>query len=94
MKDVAYFIGSCLNEDECEAMESQLLDYYFAILNDRIAQKDISVNATELESEWRELYPVALADFHRFIKGWSPGHWKINSYSETLTASVIKSLQS
>jgi hypothetical protein len=93
MKDVAYFIGSCLNEDECEAMESQLLDYYFSVLIDRIAQKKVSVDIVELENEWRELYPVAWADFHRFIKGWSPGHWKINSYSEKLTADVIKNLQ-
>ena len=93
MKDVAYFIGSCLNEDECESMESQLLDYYFSVLIDQVIQKKSRVNAAELESEWRELYPFAWADFHRFIKGWSPDHWKINSYSEKLTASVIKSLQ-
>lgn len=93
MKDVAYFIGSCLNEDECEAMEGQLLDYYFSILIDRIAQKKGTVNTTELENEWRALYAFAWADFHRFIKGWSPGHWKINSYSEKLTATVIKSVK-
>jgi len=93
MKDVAYFISSCLGEDECETMESQLLDYYFSALIGQVAQKNISVNTAELESEWRELYPVAWADFHRFIKGWSPGHWKINSYSEKLTTGVVKSLQ-
>lgn len=93
MKDVAYFIGSCLNEDECEAMESQLLDYYFSALIERVAREKVNVNTAELEIEWRELYPVAWADFHRFIKGWSPGHWKINSYSEKLTTAVIKNLQ-
>ncbi len=92
MKDVAYFIGSCLNEEECEAMESHLLDYYFSALTSQIAQKKISVNTAELEDEWRELYPVAWADFYRFIKGWSPGHWKINSYSEKLTKRVIEGL--
>jgi len=94
MKDVAYFIGSCLYEDACEAMESQLLDYYFSILIEQVTQKKASVNVAELENEWRELYPIAWADFHRFIKGWSPGHWKINSYSEKLTADVIKTLMS
>jgi len=93
MKDLAYFIGSCLNEDECETMESQLLDYYFSVLSNRVAHKKVSVNMAELENEWRELYPFAWADFHRFIKGWSPGHWKINSYSEKLTKRVIESLQ-
>jgi len=93
MKDVAYFISSCLNEDECQALENQLLDYYFSVLVDCVAQKQDNVNTAELESEWRELYPIAWADFYRFIKGWSPGHWKINSYSEKLTAGVIKKLQ-
>jgi len=94
MKDVAYFIGSCLNEDECEAMESQLLDYYFSVLIERVDQRKTSVNTAELEKEWREVYPVAWADFDRFIKGWSPDHWKINGYSEKLTAGVIKNLRS
>ena len=93
MKDVAYFIGSCLYEDDCEAMESQLLDYYFSVLVEQVAQKHSDINTDDLENEWRELYPVAWADFHRFIKGWSPGHWKINSYSERITARVVENLQ-
>lgn len=93
MKDVAYFIGSCLNEIECETMEGQLLDYYFSVLVEQVAHKKLNLNPVDLENEWRELYPVAWADFHRFIKGWSPGHWKINSYSERLTTAVIKDLQ-
>jgi len=94
MKDVAYFIGSCLHEDQCEAMETQLLDYYFSVLTDRISQNKNNIDADELENEWRALYHVAWADFHRFIKGWSPGHWKINSYSEKITSGVIRSLTS
>ncbi|MEM1123996.1 MAG: phosphotransferase, partial [Bacteroidota bacterium] len=30
MKDVAYFIGSCLHEADCERLEHQILDTYFA----------------------------------------------------------------
>jgi len=94
MKDVAYFIGSCLNEQDCEAMESELLDVYFSVLRHRLVDKDLNGNVLELEREWRDLYPVAWADFHRFIKGWSPDHWKINSYSEKVTKRVIEDLQS
>lgn len=94
MKDVAYFLGSCLDEDDCEAMESELLGYYFSALVGRVTQQKVKVDTAELEREWRELYPFAWADFHRFIKGWSPGHWKINSYSERLTAGVIEALMS
>ncbi|QFU77893.1 DUF1679 domain-containing protein [Halioglobus maricola] len=92
MKDVAYFIGSCLREDQCEALEHQLLDRYFSVLCKRIGQEQPGTDVADLEREWRELYAFAWADFHRFIKGWSPGHWKINSYSERLSREVIAAL--
>lgn len=87
MKDVAYFIGSCLDEEDCEAMEQQILDTYFSQLREALGGP-----AEAIEKEWRPLYRVAWADFHRFLKGWSPGHWKINSYSERVTEEVIKEL--
>jgi len=39
------------------------------------------------------LYSVAWTDFYRFLKGWSPGHWKIHSYSERLAHEVVSQLQ-
>lgn len=87
IKDVVYFIGSCLNENDCEHLELKILDTYFAYLHKALGKKNIA-----LENEWRPLYHVAWADFHRFLKGWSPSHWKINSYSERITAEVIKNL--
>ena len=87
MKDVAYFIGSCLNERECERLEAQILDTYFERLQSELKERNEA-----LEREWRSLYRVAWADFHRFLKGWSPGHWKLNSYSERVTAEVINNL--
>ena len=86
MKDVAYFIGSCLSERECERLEPKILDTYFERLHNALGETNEA-----LEEEWRSLYRVAWADFHRFLKGWSPGHWKINSYSEGVTADVINS---
>lgn len=87
IKDVAYFVGSCLNESECERLEAQILNTYFEFLQSALMQRNVA-----LETEWRSLYRVAWADFHRFLKGWSPGHWKINSYSERITAEVINNL--
>lgn len=92
MKDVAYFIGSCLYEEDCEAYESELLDYYFSELKKALATHQPSINAEDMAQEWRGLYHYAWADFHRFLKGWSPGHWKINSYSERITREVIEDL--
>lgn len=93
MKDVAYFIGSCLDEESCAAAESELLDFYFGKLREAITTCDVSIDVDALESEWRALYPVAWTDFHRFLKGWSPGHWKIHSYSERLARQVIEQLK-
>jgi len=90
MKDVAYFLGSCLSDDECEALEATLLDYYFGVLTAAVRQQHPQINPAELEREWRSMFDVAWADFHRFLKGWSPDHWKLNSYSERLTQRVIK----
>jgi hypothetical protein len=87
IKDVAYFVGSCLSEKDCERLEDKILDTYFMHLQNAIGTKNEA-----LEKEWRSLYHVAWADFHRFLKGWSPGHWKINSYSERITNQVIKNL--
>jgi len=92
MKDVAYFSGSCLNEDECESYESDILNYYFQELRAALKKQQRTVDADALEQEWRILYPVAWTDFHRFFKGWSPGHWKTNSYSERVAREVIKKL--
>ncbi len=92
MKDVAYFIGSCIYEEDCKRYETPLLDYYFKELSEAISVKHPNVDRPTLEHEWRNLYPYAWTDFHRFLKGWSPDHWKINSYSEKMARKVIKEL--
>ena len=89
MQDLAYFVGSCYAEAECERLEEQILDHYFTALKTELPDFD---GFAELEDEWRRLYPVAWTDFHRFLKGWSPGHWKINAYSERLAREVIAGL--
>jgi hypothetical protein len=92
MKDVAYFLGSCLDERACAARCDGLLDCYFDALRQALALRQPEVDAVALEADWRALFPLAWADFHRFLKGWSPGHWKLNDYSERLTRAVIASL--
>ncbi len=93
MKDLAYFAGSCLYEDECEKLEQEILEYYFEELEHSLEFNDKQINFSELKKEWKEMYYYAWTDFHRFLKGWSPGHWKINSYSEKISRKVISSLK-
>lgn len=92
MKDVAYFIGSCLDEAACEAKEHALLASYFASLEAALKRRRPGVNPAPVIAEWRELFPVAWTDFHRFLKGWCPGHWKLNSYSERIARQVLARL--
>lgn len=92
IKDVAYFIDSCMDGEQAERMSDTLLDYYFQALKQALRSQNKAVDADGLEGEWRALYPVAWTDFHRFLKGWSPGHWPSNSYSERLASQVIAQL--
>ena len=89
MKDFAYFISSCFSDEQCERRESSLLEMYFGFFRAALANEPL---ADEVEEEWRLLYPFAWADFHRFLAGWSPGHWKIHRYSKRMTEAVLKML--
>lgn len=93
MKDLAYFISSAIEPNECEALEEWILNIYFLALKKALKSHQPLVDVFEIEDEWRELYPIAWADFQRFIKGWSPDHFKINKYSENLTKKAIELLK-
>jgi hypothetical protein len=93
MKDLAYFISSCLDEDDCEQWEEVLLDRYFSALQQALACYQPDIDAARVEAAWRPLYAVAWTDFYRFLKGWSPGHWKIHRYSERLAHEVVAGLR-
>ena len=94
MKDVAYFVSSCLYESDCEEMETALLDIYFEALRSSVAKRHRGVNVSELEDAWRPLYRVAWADFHRFYKGWGNMRFSKNSYSERVSKAVCAMLRS
>jgi hypothetical protein len=94
MKDLVYFMRSAVEPDECEAMEEWILNTYFNALQEALAHYQSAIDSNKVEQEWRELFSVAWADFQRFIKGWSPDHYKINSYSEVLTSRALSYLRS
>lgn len=93
MKDVAYLISSCLSDTECLRQQDTLLDAYFELLEAAVsARSDFQIDFSALESQWRELYRFAWADFYRFLAGWSPGHWKMHGYSDEITRHVLREL--
>nr|WP_152909367.1 oxidoreductase family protein [Mariprofundus ferrooxydans] len=92
MKDVAYFLGSCLSDQEQEQHEALLLECYFNYLRAALVRHAKPVDFDALKAEWRGLFPVAQADFYRFLIGWMPGHWKINDYNKRVAQAVIAAL--
>ena len=89
IKDVAYFLSSCLTDAECEAQAPGYLDTYFALLRAHLPD---DVDKDAVIAEWRGLYPAAWADFHRFLAGWAPGHWKIHRYTRRMSELALAQL--
>lgn len=89
VKDVAYFLGSCLSSSECETHEQEVLDFYFSALKSAL---DPDINFKDLEAEWRKMYPLACVDFTRFLLGWMPTHQKVNEYNLKLVERVLKEI--
>ena len=89
IQDVAYFLSSCLDDAQCEQHAERHLDTYFAELRPRLGA---GIDADDVERAWRALYPAAWADFHRFLVGWAPDHWKIHRYTRRMTREALAQL--
>jgi len=86
MKDVAYLLsGTCVDE-------SSHLNLYFAHLRRALATSAGTVEADALEAEWRALYPIAAADFYRFLAGWAKRHWEREGHGQRIVREVISRL--
>ena len=89
VKDVAYFLSSCLHPDECAALVPRYLDEYFVVLRATLAEKLEPSALDELEREWRDLFPLAWVDLYRFLLGWAPGQYDPDPFSDALVAQVL-----
>ena len=87
--DVVYFLGSAFSSQTLTDFAPLMLDNYFAHIRHALQDRLDQVQLDRLEHEWRRLYPVAWADFERFLMGWSPGHHKLHTYSRTQTTLAI-----
>ena len=90
VKDLMYFLGSCLTSDELVDCADELLDEYFKLLHQALSHYQKDIDGQAIEQEWRSLYSLAWADFHRFLLGWHPEHFKINQYMQKHTTKACK----
>ncbi|NOH78243.1 phosphotransferase [Vibrio sp. RE86] len=93
MKDVALFMSSAIEPEYCEEQEAWVLDSYFKHLRLALKEHQPQLNVDDVEQAWRPMFAIAWADFQRFVKGWSPNHWKINPYTEKLTLRALELLK-
>jgi len=89
VKDVAYFLTSCLSAGELERHAEAHLDEYFDALREALTSHGLAAGSAAVELEWRELYPFACADFYRFLCGWA-GHDAHDAYLERITTEVLR----
>jgi hypothetical protein len=85
IKDVMYFLGSCLNESELTLYADRLLEEYFSILKLAVEHYHVDTDFAALEAEWRKLLPFVWADFERFLIGWATEHNKLNGFMKEQT---------
>ncbi|MGJ8693906.1 MAG: phosphotransferase [Thalassotalea sp.] len=93
VKDLAYLVGSCLHEQQLFEFDDLILPEYLKQLKTALAHYQVTVDFTELSAETTKLYPVAWADFYRFLLGWNPQSWKICHYMKTKAAAGLTDLQ-
>ena len=92
MKDVAYFFDSIWDATACMQRADAALDYYFLQFRAALASRNCTVNGDAAEAEWRALYPLAWADFYRFLDGWAPGRYRVHAYAQRMLDITLAAL--
>ncbi|MEJ2913436.1 phosphotransferase [Pseudoalteromonas sp. C12FD-1] len=78
--DVMYFMTSCFNDEQLHKYADAHLAYYFSQFKRALNVYQPAINADDVIAKWQVLWSLTWADFYRFLAGWSPDHFKINSY--------------
>lgn len=94
MKDVICLLDSCLNLFEVGVEGERYLDFYFREFTSALKLRNVNLDAAAVEQEWRALYPVAWADYYRFLDGWAPGKYPLEGGAENMFAQAVAYLAS
>jgi hypothetical protein len=81
--DLAYLVG-CMGERWCARNADAALDGYFGRLHAWAPD-----GAAAAEAAWRPLWPVAWADFARFMAGWAGEDWRGTATTEPMVRAAL-----
>ncbi|WP_199886186.1 kinase [Pseudoalteromonas sp. T1lg23B] len=90
IQDVMLYFTSVFDNDGLQTNADNLLEYYFSMLSDNLSATCSTQRTQDIVTSWRELWPVVWADFHRFLLGWKPDHFKINNYMREQSHNALK----
>lgn len=90
VKDLMLLLSSVMPDEALITEAEFFVNYYFEHLSNALGTYQPNVDAIEVIEAWKPLYAVAWADFHRFLVGWSPGHWKIGEYCKQQTSDALR----
>jgi serine/threonine protein kinase len=90
--DLAYLAGSALDQSGLEEFGELILPFYLNALKRALLNASATIDFEQLSKEYETLYPVAWADFYRFLLGWNPQSWKVNDYIKQMTEKVLSNL--
>jgi len=80
VKDLAYLAGGCLSDKALFEYDETIVKQYLVQLKQALEHYQSSIDFNELAKEVTKLYPIAWADFYRFLLGWNPDSVKIGGY--------------
>jgi len=86
VKDVAYFLCG-LGDQYLIENANVLIKYYFDALSKNLNKRQFEFTDSLIE-EWRNLYPIAVADFARFMNGWG-SNYREGLYVDSVVESVL-----
>lgn len=92
MRDVAYLLHGRADEPDDGIAAAHLATYFDHLRRALARREDGGPDAAAVEEEWRRLYPIARADFGRFLAGWAPSHWRADSRGQRFVRNVLASL--
>ncbi len=95
IKDVAYFLGSCLPEGSLTDQDNwarQHLNDYLRTLGTALHSRFSTAEVSAVLNEWEACFELAWADFQRFLLGWAPAHPKNSRLANDYTERVLTNL--